>query len=145
MQVVLSPPARRFHLCLTSALFILVGVVLSACSGSAPMLTAASGLPATITGHVYESFTAGSGEPLLHDVAITVKHTGGSEYSARTDGEGFYRVAATVGAVTVTVTKAGYETKVSEFYLASDTSLNFSLVTLPNSDAPASPLKDAAW
>jgi hypothetical protein len=144
MHLSLWPPARRLHLFLTSAL-CLVGVALSACGDSAPALTAASGLPATITGRVYESFTAQSGEPLLDDVAVSVKHTGGSEYVARTDGEGFYRVAATVGSVTVTVTKAGYETKVSEFYLASDTSLNFSMVTLPDAGEPASPPGNTAW
>jgi hypothetical protein len=99
------------------------------------MMTAASGLPATISGHVYESFNVRSGEPLLSDVAITVKDAAGSQYSARTNGEGFYRVKAAIGSVTITVTKNGYETKVSEFYLARDTAVNFSLVTMPPESA----------
>src|SRR4051812_29312496 len=73
---------RRLVPCLAAALSF-VSVVLSACSESAPTITAASPLTATVSGHVYQRFTAASGEPLLANVAIRVSHTDGSASSAR--------------------------------------------------------------
>src|SRR5215213_1543559 len=68
---------RRFLLCFAAALSF-VSVVLSACGESGPAITAASPLTATVSGHVYQRFTAASGEPLLANVAIRVNHSNGS-------------------------------------------------------------------
>jgi len=119
---------RRFLLCFAAALSF-VSVVLSACGESGPAITAASPLTATVSGHVYQRFTAASGEPLLANVAIRVNHSNGSVYSARTNRDGFYEVAAAIGSLAVTVQKNGYETKTSEMYLSGDTVLNFSIAS----------------
>jgi len=128
VHVSYSIHTRRFLLCFAAALGF-VSVVLSACSESAPAITAASPLTATVSGHVYQRFTAALGEPLLANVAIRVNHSNGSVYSGRTDRDGFYEVAAAIGSLAVTVQKNGYETKTSEMYLTGDTVLNFSIAS----------------
>ena len=105
-------------------LIALVGLV-AGCEGVPQGPTA---VPATITGHVYQRPTAELGEPMLPDVLITIEEADGSRCTTRTNAAGFYTVSVTRGIISISATKAGYQTNRSQFELASDTVLNFSLV-----------------
>ena len=116
------PRARRGR-----ALLILMACLgLLACGEGVPQGPTA--VPAKITGHVYQWPTAELGEPMLPDVLITIEQTDGSKYTTRTNAAGFYTVSATPGIISISAAKAGYQTNLSKFELASDTVLNFSLV-----------------
>lgn len=99
--------------------------VLAGCDGAPHAPTA---VPARLSGHVYQRPTAESGEPMLSDVVITIEQAAGSQFTTRTDAAGFYTVSVPPGIVSISATKAGYETNRSQFELSSDTVLNFSLV-----------------
>lgn len=89
---------------------------------------APTAVPATISGHVYQRPTAQFGEPMLSDVLITIEGADGSRCTTRTDAAGFYTLPVTRGIISVSAAKEGYETNRSQFDLARDTVLNFSLV-----------------
>ena len=110
----------RHRLLLVALLAAVVG-----CEGTSQGPTA---VPVRISGHVYQRPTAQFGEPMLADVLITVEQTDGSQCTTRTDAAGFYTVSVTRGIISISAAKPGYETNRSQFELASDTVLNFSLV-----------------
>ena len=85
-------------------------------------------VPARISGYVYQRPSADLGEPMLADVLITVEQVDGAQRTTRTNAAGFYTVFVTRGIVSISATKAGYQTNRSQFDLSSDTVLNFSLV-----------------
>jgi hypothetical protein len=78
-----------------------------------------------ISGWVHEDVTWG--DPPLADAVVEVTGADGSKKTAISNADGFYRIAAGPGSVTVTASKPGYATRTSEFILATDTVLNFSL------------------
>ena len=67
------------------------------------------------------------GDPPLADALVEVTGADGLKESGFSDDDGFYKIAAPPGGVTVTASKPGFETKTSEFMLVTDTVLNFSL------------------
>jgi Carboxypeptidase regulatory-like domain len=101
-------------------------VVVLGCGGHLP---GAPGdiMPLTISGYVYEQEVAGSGEPMLAEVLITVQETDGSPRSAKSDGVGFYTVPVRAGTISITASKVGYGTRASSFYMSKSTVLSFSL------------------
>ena len=107
---------------------LLLGFV-AGCEEFSPGPTA---VPVRLSGHVYQRPTAEFGEPLLADVLITVEQTDGSQYTTRTDADGFYTVSVTRGIVSISAAKTGYQTNRSQFELSRDTVLNFSLVPSPS-------------
>jgi len=118
-----SPQARRARF----FLFLLACLgSLAACGEGVPQGPTA--VPAKITGHVYQWPTAELGEPMLADVLITIEEADGAQSTTRTNAAGFYTVSATRGIISISATKAGYQTNSSQFELSSDTVLNFSLV-----------------
>jgi hypothetical protein len=98
--------------------------LVAGCEGAAQAPTA---IPATVSGHVYQRPSAQYGEPMLSDVLITIETADGSQRTTRTDGTGFYSVCAARGVVSISATKEGYQVNRSQFELANDTVLNFSL------------------
>jgi hypothetical protein len=101
-------------------------VVGSACGGQLPGAPDAGLL--TISGYVYQQGTAELGEPVLVDALVTVQEEEGSARTAISDSRGFYMVSVRAGSVSITASKAGYAERVSQFNLAIDTILNFSLM-----------------
>jgi hypothetical protein len=96
--------------------------------GCGPLPGAPSDIQAlTISGYVYEQDTPALGEPKLADVLMTVQQTNQSPRTARSDTVGFYTVSVRAGPVSITATKAGYETRASSFDMSMNTVLNFSL------------------
>jgi hypothetical protein len=81
----------------------------------------------TISGHVYEQETPDSGEPLLAGVLITVQGASGLALTATSDAVGFYTLSIQGGIISITASKAGYESRVSSFDMLESTVLNFSL------------------
>ena len=118
-----SPRARRARYLLLLAACL---GSLAACGEGVPQGPTA--VPAQITGHVYQWPTAELGEPMLPDVLITIEQADGSQSTTRTNAAGFYTVSVTPGTISISAAKAGYRTNRSQFELASDTVLNFSLV-----------------
>lgn len=117
-----SRPARSGSLVL---LFIALLGWVAGCEGGPQGPTA---VPAKISGYVYQRPSADLGEPMLADVLITVEQVDGAQRTTRTNAAGFYTVFVTRGIVSISATKAGYQTNRSQFDLSSDTVLNFSLV-----------------
>jgi hypothetical protein len=64
---------------------------------------------------------------MLSDVLITIEGADGSQCTTRTDAAGFYTLPVARGIVSISAAKEGYETNRSQFELARDTVLNFSL------------------
>ena len=109
--------------------FIAVLGLVAGCDGAPQGPTA---VPVRLTGHVYQRPTAELGEPMLSDVLITVEQADGSLSTTRTNAAGFYTVSVTRGIISISAAKEGYQTNRSQFELASDTVLNFSLVPSPD-------------
>jgi FlaG/FlaF family flagellin (archaellin) len=102
-----------------------------ACGGS---LAAPSPIPqaaqpaadvATISGRIYAN--DGSLYPPIRDALIEVNEADGTSGTVVTDAEGFYRISARRGSVTITASREGYEAKQWQFDLLNDMVLNFSL------------------
>jgi hypothetical protein len=104
---------------------LLAVVIVGGCERSSPVGPDSG--PPTISGYVYRSFTADTGEPPLADVVVTVRDATGVETTALTDSRGFYSVRAAMGLVVVTAAKTGYETGQSRFDVTESTVLNFGL------------------
>jgi len=96
----------------------------TSCCGGSPQ--GPTPLPPRVSGHVYQ-FVSVEGEPMLSNVLITIEQPDGSRSTTRTNAAGFYTVAAVPGRIAITARKLGYESNRSEFELADDTVLNFSL------------------
>jgi hypothetical protein len=79
---------------------------------------------ATISGRIYAS---GPVQPPIGDATVEVNEADGSSATVVTDADGFYRISARRGSVTITASKDGYEAKQWQFDLLNDTVLNFSL------------------
>ena len=113
----------------TVALFLVVGsLAAGSCGGSSPVAPDGPQPPMvipTISGRVHEHVTWG--DPPLADALVEVTGADGSKKTGISDHDGFYKIAAAAGSVTVTASKPGFETKTSEFMLVTDTVLNFSL------------------
>ena len=107
---------------------LLVLVLLNGCGGQSPVSPTENSL--MVSGHVYQHLTPESGEPPIAGVLITLRHAKGAESTSLTDGDGFYRIPATAGEVTVSVSKDGYQTRELRFDVTDDTVLNFSLTPL---------------
>lgn len=80
---------------------------------------------ATLNGRVYARVDWG--DPLLADVIVGIKGADGSDTSTVSDADGFYEVVVRPGAISITASKEGYETKTWELTLLKDTVLNFGL------------------
>lgn len=80
-----------------------------------------------VSGHVYQIGTTEFGEPMLADVLITIEQADGLRATARTNARGFYAIWATAGVVSISATKPGFRANLTQFDLADDTVLNFSL------------------
>jgi hypothetical protein len=124
--IVSSPPARYGS---QLVFFTAVLGLVAGCDGAPQGPTA---VPVRLTGHVYQRPTAEFGEPMLSDVLITVEQADGSQSTTRTNAAGFYTVSVTRGIISISAAKEGYQTNRSQFELASDTVLNFSLVPSPD-------------
>jgi hypothetical protein len=79
----------------------------------------------TLSGQVQQNVTWG--DPPLADALVEVTGADGLKRTGFSDDDGFYKIVAARGTVTVTASKPGFETKTSEFVLVTDTVLNFSL------------------
>jgi hypothetical protein len=96
--------------------------------GGAPLAPAAA--RPTVSGYVYQTATAAFGEPWLETVLITVEQADGSQHTALTNAGGFYTVSVLSGLISISATKAGFETNRSQFDLVNSTVLNFSLTPI---------------
>ena len=105
---------------------LLLLMVFAGCASCGGSPHAPTPLPPSVSGHVYQLVSA-DGEPMLGNVLITVEQDDGSRTTTRTNAAGFYTVSAAPGQIAITAEKAGYESNRSEFELADDTVLNFSL------------------
>jgi hypothetical protein len=108
----------------------LVAVALAVASCGSPSPVAPDGaqpMPVipTLSGQVQHNVPWG--DPPLADALVEVTGADGLKRSGFSDDDGFYKIAAAPGNVTVTASKPGFETKTSEFMLVTDTVLNFSL------------------
>lgn len=108
---------------------LLLTAVLAGCGQQSPVSPTGDSL--MVSGYVYREMTAGSGEPAIADVTITLRDAAGAESTAVSDRRGFYRVRATAGDVVVSAAKEGYATRESRFEVTDSTVLNFSLSPLP--------------
>jgi hypothetical protein len=108
---------------------LLLTAVLTGCGRQSPMSPTGDSL--MVSGYVYREMTAGSGEPALGDVMITLRDADGAESTAVSDRRGFYRVRAAAGEVVISAAKEGYSTRESRFEVTDSTVLNFSLSPLP--------------
>jgi hypothetical protein len=108
---------------------LLAIAVLTGCGQQSPVSPTGDSL--IVSGYVYREMTAGSGEPALADVVITLRDEDGDESTAVSDRRGFYRVRAAAGEVVVRAAKDGYSTRESRFEVTDSTVLNFSLTPLP--------------
>ena len=104
---------------------LLALVTVAGCHSSSP--AAPDSAPPTISGYVYRSFTADTGEPPIADAVITVRDSAGAETTAVSNRAGYYSVRAAMGPVMVTAAKPGFETRQSRFDVTESTVLNFSL------------------
>jgi hypothetical protein len=102
--------------------------ILSGCGGLSPASPTAA--PLMVTGYVYQRMTQGSGEPPIADAVISLRDEDGTEFTARSDERGFYRIRATAGEVVMTAAKEGYKTRESRFDVTDSTVLNFSLAPI---------------
>ena len=110
---------------------LLVGLALLtaiARCGGAPQ--APTGARPTVSGYVYQSATAAFGEPSLETVLITVDQADGTQRTALTNEAGFYTLSVFSGFISISATKAGFETNRSQFDLVDNTVLNFSLTPI---------------
>jgi hypothetical protein len=123
----MSPYNRSSTVAVSLALAVLTG-----CRSPSPL--APDKAPPMLTGYVYEALTA-VGEPPIADVVITVRDAFGVDATVMSDRSGFYSVRAPMGAVTVTATKPGYETREARFEIADSIVLNFSLRPLTSQPA----------
>ena len=80
---------------------------------------------ATISGRIYVG--GGAVQNPIAGASVEINEADGTSATVVSDAEGFYRMTARRGSVTVTASKAGYEAKEWQFDLLSDTVLNFSL------------------
>lgn len=80
---------------------------------------------ATISGWTYEASL--TGEPPIPDAIVVAMDANGSTQTTRTRTDGFYRLSVPTGDVTITASKATYNTQASRFTLRKDTVLNFGL------------------
>ncbi len=110
-----------------SALSLLA--ILSGCSSSVLPVSPTTG-PLMVTGYVYQRMTQGSGEPPIADAVISLRDEDGTEFTARSDDRGYYRIRATAGEVVMTAAKDGYKTRESRFDVTDSTVLNFSLAPI---------------
>jgi hypothetical protein len=83
-----------------------------------------------VTGYVYQRMTQGSGEPPIVDAVISLRDEEGTEFTARSDDRGYYRIRATAGEVVMTAAKDGYKPRESRFDVTDSTVLNFSLAPI---------------
>lgn len=109
----------------TRVLLLLVALGLLPGCGQSPHSPTAK--PRMVSGHVYQLGTTHVGEPMLADVLITLEQPDGVRLTARTNAAGFYIIWATGGAISISATKPGFQANRTEFDLADDTVLNFSL------------------
>jgi hypothetical protein len=108
---------------------LLLLAILSACSSSVSPVSPTTG-PLMVTGYVYQRMTQGSGEPPIVDAVISLRDDEGTEFTARSDDRGYYRIRATAGEVVMTAAKDGYKTRESRFDVTDSTVLNFSLAPI---------------
>src|SRR4029453_13254472 len=108
---------------------LLLLAILSGCSSSVSPVSPTTG-PLVVTGYVYQRMTQGSGEPPIVDAVISLRDDEGTEFTARSDDRGYYRIRATAGAVVMTAAKDGYKTRESRFDVTDSTVLNFSLAPI---------------
>ena len=108
---------------------LLLTAVLTGCGRQSPVSPTGDSL--MVSGYVYREMTAGSGEPALGDVIITLRDADGAESTAVSDRRGFYQVRAAAGEVVISAAKEGYSTRESRFEVTDSTVLNFSLSPLP--------------
>ena len=80
---------------------------------------------AVISGQIYTS--VGPKYPVISGAVVEVNEADGSSVIVESDAAGLYRIPVRRGAVTATVSKAGYQPKQWQFDLTSDTVLNFGL------------------
>lgn len=80
---------------------------------------------ATISGRIYAS--VGPLYASIGDAVVVVNEADGSSATVASDADGFYKISARRGSVTVTASKEGYEAKQWQFDLLNDTVVNFSL------------------
>ena len=115
----------RLHACL-----LMLTLVGWSCGGSVtgPDSTQQPTAPedaAAITGQIYDNATGV--DRAIPDALVEVNQSDGSSLTATTNANGFYRIVARRGAVTITASKDGYESTQWQFDLTNDTVLNFSL------------------
>jgi hypothetical protein len=113
-------------------------LTLSACGEQAspvsPTINASSAsvsasAPLMISGYVYREVSS-AGEPPIEDAVITLRDAQGTESTAMSDRQGYYRINTTQGEVVVTATKEGYSTRESRFDVTDSMVLNFGLSPL---------------
>ena len=80
---------------------------------------------AEISGRIYSS--VGPMYPSIANAVVEVNEADGSSATVVSDADGFYRISARRGSVTITASKEGYEAKQWQFDLLNDTVVNFSL------------------
>lgn len=119
---------------MTRTLFFLAVLILtgSGCSSPSPVAPGATqqgSQPAAqfaaISGQVYANVTWGN--PPITDAIIRVTDADGSIKFIATDEQGFYKVLARPGDVSITASKEGYEARTWELTLLKDIVLNFGL------------------
>jgi hypothetical protein len=103
----------------------------SACGGSLgspspiPQASQPAADIAPISGRIYAN--DGSLYPPVPDALIEVNDADGTSRTVVSDADGFSRISARRGSITITASKEGYEAKQWQFDLLNDTVLNFSL------------------
>ena len=107
---------------------LLVLIFLTGCGRQSPASPTSDAL--MVSGYVYQQMTPDSGEPPIAGVLITLRDENGTQSTALSDVNGFYRIPARAGEVTVNVSKEGYKTHELRFGVTDDTVLNFSLTPL---------------
>lgn len=128
----LSRRKRRLHRARLWRFVFYVLPVLAAVAGCARQLPGAATRLLTISGHIYQQETPALGEPGITNVLITISDGQSPERTALSGPDGFYTVSVLAGSISISASKDGYGTQMSEFALVGDTVLNFSL-------APAAP------
>ena len=127
-----------------TGVLVLVALGLLANCGDSPNSPTAK--PRMVSGHVYQLGTAEVGEPMRAGVLITIEQADGQRATVRTNARGFYAVWATAGVVSISATMPGFQANRTEFDLADDTVLNFSLTPTPmlSSDMNTAPRSSSA-
>jgi hypothetical protein len=103
---------------------VAVALAVAGC-GPSPVAPDGQQVIPTLSGQVQQNVTWG--DPPLADALVEVTGADGLKRTGFSDDDGFYKIVAAPGTVTVTASKPGFETKTSEFVLVTDTVLNFSL------------------